>query len=396
MNLSNHWKTRLEELPALKEYLLPLAKKWANGLDLPKNMTLGTEPRDPALRAALARIFGETRCRNGKIIASIPDPLRNETILRTLAAELGIEKSPLKPKPSNHPLQRIRLTYPQLGTIQQWIQTAPEIKRLLSADPNAEQLLHSLLETARYLLPANNTITLSKLGSMFFNDSKLLRSGTLLKILSGMLNAQLGAEDSPENRNIALQQFGVIDNPATTTVTLFGPLDLIRSSTLDRWIADRFNCGEPVTLNSYNLENVEAVALRPGCHTVITSENAAPFHELVEENPNAVLIYTAGYPNAAVCRILRLLYEAGTTCRHWGDTDPDGFMIAALINRYIETSLFRCGIKDIQLHETDLKPLNMIQLQRGRQLLKSNPDFKFHEELKLTLKLGRWLEQERH
>ena len=169
-----------------------------------------------------------------------------------------------------------------------------------------------------------------------------------------MLNAHLGAEDTPENREIALQQFGVIDNPATTTVTLFGPLDLIRNGTPNRWIVDRFNRCEPVTLNSYNLEGIDAVGLRPGYETDITSENAAPFHELVEEHPNA-----------------------------------------AIIDRHIETTLTRCGPESILSNRENLKPLSASQLQRGRHIINTNPHFKFKEALQLTLELGGWQEQEK-
>ncbi len=397
MNVSNHWKKRLNEVPGLAAYLIPVAKKWANGIALPGRMTLGEEPRERKLCAALDRIFGgRIFYRKGNVTVVIPDELRNEETLAALAAELGIEK---KPEPKETPstatiLQRLRLTHPQLGPIHQWLATAPEIERLLKKSGEHERLLLHLLEAASFLIREEKTITLSKLGSLFFNDSKRLRSGTPRKLLGGMLNHQLGAEDTPENRDIALQLFGVIDNPATTTVTLFAPLHLIRGGKPDRWIADRFNAGEPVTLNSYNLDGIEAVHLRPGCETVITSENAAPFHELVEEHPNAILIYTGGYPNAAVCRLLRLLREAGATCRHWGDTDPDGYMIAALIDRCIKTTLFRCGIENILANKTSLKPYTLTQSARGKQFLNAHPRFRFKKELELTLELGGWLEQE--
>jgi hypothetical protein len=393
---SNHWKKRFEEVPGLRAYLKPIAKKWAKGLALPHTMTLGAEPRDPALRTALAGLFGgRVFYRGGKVIAEIPHILRDEKILGALAAELGIERPTATQTPVSTILLRLRLTHPRLSRVHQWLATAPEIERLLAADPQKEQLLLGLLQTASHLCREEKTITLSKLGSLFFNDSKCLRSGTPRKLLGGMMNAQLGTEESPENREIALQQFGVIDNPATTTVTLFGPIDLIRSGTSDRWIVDRFNAGEPVTLNSYNLDGIDAVGLRPGYESVITSENAAPFHELVEEHPKAILVYTAGYPNAAVCRLLRLLHEAGATCRHWGDTDPDGYQIAALIDRYIKTALYRCGTDELLANQAHLKPYSLAQSSRGRQFLTANPQFKFREELELTLELGGWLEQEK-
>lgn len=381
----DHWTRILNETPGLADYLKPIAKKWAKGAALPKQMTLGAEPKEPGIRMALDRVFGgRVKYTNGKTKVQLSAELWNDELLSSLAAHLDIKRT-AKPAEADPKvaLQRLRLSFPEMEWAYEWLRAAP----------GSEHLLRSLLETAAFLLDTSVPITLSKLGSKFFNDSKILRSGTPRKLLGGLLNHRLGNDDTPEMREIALQQFNVIDNPATTLATLFGAITLVRNGKEERWIAERFEAGEPVTLNSYNLEGIDAV--RIDCKTVITSENAAPFHELVTERPNAILLYTSGYPNAAVCRLLQLLSAAGATCRHWGDTDPDGFMIAALLNRTIETSLFRCGIEDIQRHEADLKPLSSIQLQRGRQLLESQPHFKFRKELSHTLQLGYWLEQER-
>ncbi|VGO17599.1 hypothetical protein PDESU_06198 [Pontiella desulfatans] len=395
MTPAGQWKQRLEQTPGLRDYLEPVARKWARGAALPKRMTLGDEPQDPAVRAALDRLFGGVSFSKGKVVATLPGALRNEEQLSALATELGIERATPKANTAPASILRLRLTHPHLDRIHDWLADAPEIERLLARDPGKETLLLKLMETAIFLLREEQPTTLSKLGAMFFNDSKILRSGTPRKLLGGIMNARLGTEDTPGNREIALQQFGVIDNPATTTVTLFAPLELIRDGQPDRWIVERFIAGEPVTLNSYNLEGVEAISLRTGHESVITSENAAPFYELVAERPKAILIYTGGYPNAAVCRLLRLLGEAGASCRHWGDTDPDGYLIAALIDRYIDTTLYRCTIDDVMRHKEHLKPLDSANSTRGRRILKTQPRFKFRQELQLTLDTNQWLEQER-
>ncbi len=399
MTHSEHWKTRLGESPGLAVYLVPVAKKWAKGLPLPGRMTLGPEPKEPALRAQLSRIFGEIHYRNGKAVATIPEPLRNEAVLKALAEQLGIERKDEQKFEANVPaiLQRLRLAHPQLDPIHRWMSGSAEITRLLTNAPQQERLLSGLLKTAAYLATNDRPVTLSKLGSMFFNDSKFLRNKKSIQysLLGGMVLQLLEMDDGSENREIALQQYGVIDNPATTTVTLFGPLTLLRNGQADSWIVDRFRRREIVTLNSTNLEEIEAVRLPEGYATVITSENAAPFHELVEEQPHAILVYTAGYPNAAVCRLLKLLAGAGATGRHWGDSDPDGLRIATLLDRAIETSLYRCTLDELRSHSSDLIPLKAGAIRLGKSLLKTHPDFKFRDELDFTLQSGRWLEQER-
>jgi hypothetical protein len=320
-------------------------------------------------------------------------------MLEALAEELGIKKKRKKKTETaiSTSLQRIRLTHPKLDPIHQWMASAPEIERLLANAPQQEILLGSLLEAANYLVKNNRPITLSKLGSMFFNNSKILRNKNAVPhhLLGGMMLQLLEIEDCPENRKIALQQFGVINNPATSTAAFYGPLTFIRNGQPDPWIADRHRKGELVNFNSTNLEHIDAIQLPDGINTIITSENAAPFHELIQEKHHSPILYTGGYPNAVVCRLLDLFKQAGITCKHWGDSDPDGLLIAALIDRHIPTSLFRCTIDDVLRHSNDLISLQGNSIRLGQSLLKTHPNFKFQEELKLTLRMGHWLEQER-
>ncbi|HAS83202.1 MAG TPA: hypothetical protein DCS43_11160 [Verrucomicrobia bacterium] len=386
----------LDQVPGLEIYLQRIAIKWAKGLPLPARMALGPEPKEPSVRKALDRIFGgRLFYSRGKLTADIPEALRNDAILAPLADVLGIKRTVEKSSATDLPviLQRQRLMYPALHAVHAWLRTSPEIERLLKDRPNQEQHLQALIETATFLRTCERPITLSSLGSTFFNDSKVLRSGTPRKLLGGIMSVLAGSEDTPENRDIALQQFNVIDNPVTTQITLSGPVSLLRNKTKETWIADRFARGEPVTLNSCNLQGVDGVELPATHKTVITSENAAPFHGLVSESHAAIIVYTAGYPNPEVRRMLRYLARAGATCHHWGDTDPDGLRIAAIISAIIPTTLYRCAVADMKHHAKRLKHLDTAQKARAMQMLAGRPDFPFRAELEFSLTNG-WLEQE--
>lgn len=393
---SNPLISLLNQEPGLEPYLRRIALKWAKGIPLPARMTLGPEPKEPAIRKALDRIFGGRLFYNsGKLTAEIPQALRDDAILAPLADVLGIKRK-IEQSSTADPaviFQRLRLMHPELHAVHAWLRTSPEVERQLKDRPDQEQLLQQLLETADFLCTCESPITLSRLGATFFNNSKRLRSGTPRKLLGGIMNALAGAEDTPENRGIALQQFNVIDNPVTTQITLFGPVTLLRNGESDSWIADRFYRGEPVTLNSCNLQAVDAVQLPAAYNTVITSENAAPFHELITEPHAAIIVYTEGYPNAEVRRLLHLLARAGATCLHWGDTDPDGLRIAAIISEIIPTTLYRCGVEDMKHHAKRLKHLDDAKKARAAQMLTGLPDFPFREALEYSLNNG-WLEQE--
>jgi hypothetical protein len=381
-------------VPELDPYLRKVAAKWAKGSPLPKRMMLGPEPHETKVRAALDRIFGgRVFYRNGKLTVEIPAELQNDKHLVPLAEALGVKRHIEKPAAIDpvEIFQRLRLMYPQLGAVHKWIQTAPEIDRLLKSQQ--EQLIRNLLKTIVYLDTNKTPVTLSRLGSLFFNDSKILRDGIPRKLLGGLLNCRLADEDSPETRENALKQFNIIDNPITTQVTLFGPVCLLRNDEKLSWIADRFSQDEPVTLNSCNLQQVNAIQLPKTHNTVITSENAAPFHELISGSLSAIIIYTEGYPNAEVRRVLSLLAQAGATCLHWGDTDPDGLRIASIINELIPTTLYRCKLADMQQNKDLLRPLDPIKRSRAIQMLNDQPNFPFKEELEFSINHG-WLEQE--
>ncbi len=388
----DYWENRLREIPDLKPYLLKIAKKWATGNSLPARMTLGPEPKEPAVRSALSRIFGRLHARNGNVVVTISDELREESVIQRLAAQFGIiQNQRVLPADIRPVFQRLELLFPTLGNATDWLKSAPEVARFLKRSD--ETLLRQLLETVQFLQPLETCVTLSKLGALHFNDSKILRTGTVRKLLEGILLAVAGEEDIPESRDEILSRFNIIDNPATTLVTLFGPLQLVRNGTVENWIADRFQHGEPVTLNGFNLDGIDAVRVSSGIKIVITSENAAPFHELVIEHPDAIVLYTAGYPNAGICRLLRLLSEAGLRCLHWGDSDPSGLRIAEQVSRCIPTVLHRCGLADLKKYRSTLKPLTEKKKAIGCQILKKK-DFPFREELEYTLENG-WLEQER-
>ncbi len=388
----DYWENRLREIPELKPYLLKIAKKWAAGNPLPKRMTLGSEPKEPAVQSALSRIFGRLHVRNGNVVVTIPDELREESVIQLLAVQFGITKKKLVVPDDIRPIfQRLELQFPTLGNAIDWLKSAPEVARFLKRSD--ETLLRQLLEAVQFLQTLETFITLSKLGALHFNDSKILRSGTVRNLLEGVLLAVADEEDVPDPRDEILSRFNIIDNPATTLVTLFGSLQLIRDGKTEGWISDRFQQGEPVTLNGFNLDGIDAVRVSSEMKTIITSENAAPFHELVIEHPEAIVLYTAGYPNAGVCQILRLLSAAGLRCLHWGDSDPSGLRIAEQVSRCIPTRLYRCGITDLKNRKSALKPLTEKKKEIGRQILKKD-DFPFREELEYTLENG-WLEQER-
>ena len=82
---------------------------------------------------------------------------------------------------------------------------------------------------------------------------------------------------------------------------------------------------------------IEGIELDRYVHTVLTVENLTTFHELAAQRASPrfshLVIYTAGMPSPSFMRCYRRIVRSIGAARlmHWGDIDPGGFRIAAVL-----------------------------------------------------------------
>jgi hypothetical protein len=247
-------------------------------------------------------------------------------------------------------------------------------------------------EALSTLAPAAAAVGLAELGARCYGNSKALRAAETRRFLAAGLAALEGIDEAAFEPTDILRRFGVCDNPTALKVTVFGPLRLRKRGRWLDWVAELHALGEAATLSLGNLDGVEAVDLPGDATPVHTCENETPFCRLVRERFQGTLVYTEGYPNSAVRRLLELLLP-GVGLRHWGDSDLDGLRIAALLGDTRPVQLWRCSLPDLERHRAALVPLTAQQDRRARQWLENQPGFRFRAELEFTLAHG-WLEQE--
>jgi hypothetical protein len=386
------WQDHLAHEPGLAPYLTVLARKFLRSGVIPQIVTLGAVPAQPQLRHALDFIFGGSDGTRGKVVVRLPERLRTEASLRALVACLG-----LAPEPDERAvvaavvttaIMRLGLQYPQYVALLQSPQMAEAWTRLFRQQAEAARLLLGLLRALAILEANRGAITLSQLGADALQDSKALRSGALLKLLITMLAWRAEAEEATPAQLLA--RFGVIGNPYTTLVLVYGPIAY--EDTQGRvwdWPAQLHAAGQVAALTWEQVQAIRQMQLTGPVAGVITSENAAPFHRLVEARAPAVCVYTEGYPNMAVSRVLAHLAAAGLVARHWGDHDLDGLRIAACVARVIPVELYAAGVPE----SGALRPLTAPQRVRAQAYLDTHPDFPFRAALADTLQHG-WVEQE--
>ena len=249
----------------------------------------------------------------------------------------------------------------------------------------------SALQIRDFLLDHSGIINLADLSARFTGNSKTLRSGSMLATAASWL-ALARNEAPPEttrDRNAYLLAAGLVVNLTSIKVTLGGPLIYTIGNKRYDWIQRLWQLGQSATLSLDNLADITHMTLTEPTR-IITCENEAPFVNLLTQGKD-LCIYTEGFPNAAVKKVLELLGKPKVL--HWGDSDLNGLRIAAMLTDSAQVQLWRCALADLQTNKARLLPLEARARARTLSFLDKYPEFPFRRELAFTLEHG-WLEQE--
>ena len=391
---SAYWKERFDRCPAMKPWLLRAAKHALESETLPATLTLGPVPEDKAVRRALDEIFSGCREEKGRLKARLDGAMRERNRWLPLAEYLGlVSAAPEAAEPPDalfaQTLRRLKVLHPEDSVFIDTLRRSEQIKRFFKTCSTAADDWVSLFDAFVSLRTTPAGITLSELGAKCFNDSKALRGGARRQQLEHLLRLQAGGPD--DDSATLFNAYGIIENPYTTHVVVFAPFAYRthEGEWLD-WPHRLWLRGEAAILSWKTVRSLTAIRFEAPCHALVTSENAAPFHRLVEMRRAA--LYTEGYPNAAVKTLLRHFAQTRATCLHWGDTDLDGYRIAEQVARNIPTRFYAPPASADHLRE-HLLPLTADQCHRMELFISTHADFPYLADLKQTQALG-WLEQE--
>lgn len=392
----NRISAAVARAPGVGAVLKKLADKVVRGVALPARFSVGE--LGYAAQRELEGLLGVTgkRTPDGRVSFPLPDELRESSAWREAIAFFGFAKEDVAE--SEDIFGRLKLLLPETAWILDRLAGRDDVSRFVADRENGRdwmRLFRHVMER-RLLCGASDTITLSQLGSDCFNDSKKLRTGALRRQLALILGV-FGDMD-PSDERAVFARFGIIDNPYTTSTTLFAPIIF--------WCRDeRRSFDFPYLLFRQGLacqlplETIGAITkiewledLNP---IVTTSENAAPFAGLVGRG--IPCLYTEGYPNTCVTGLLSMFRVKGVRCVHEGDADLDGFRIAGEVAKTIPVERVVAADALSLAVECDLPvgiPLTDAQRARAEAILAGNPDFAYAGEIRKMLDWGRWIEQE--
>ncbi|MCF6176532.1 MAG: DUF2220 family protein [Victivallaceae bacterium] len=289
-------------------------------------------------------------------------------------------------------LERLNISFAQYPVALELLYTKRQlIKRKITENGyrQAFEYYTLALQTVDFLKSNSTILSPAELGTKLCQDSKALRAGSaILNNIIELLAAELNCLPSE-----ALNKCGINDNKTAITVTVFGPFIYYRHGEHFDWINHLWQHGEAATLNAGNLQDIDAIELTTDFKTILTCENESPFNSLMRHKQlDKALVYTSGFPNSAVKQFITLLNNK-INFLHWGDTDPEGLEIAAILNQIKPLQLYRCGAGEIERLKNYLIPLQGGKFKRAKKMLTA-PEFKFIAELEQTIKYNGWLEQE--
>lgn len=367
-----------------------LARRMTGPAPLPPEIAVPAMPAEWPVIAELGRILGLAACQKGRnAVFSIPPARRDPADWAELR---GVFAPPASGGGDTGETFR-RARHFASAEVVEALKTDDAVARFVGRGSDEARAFLRLLEWAAARAEDGTDIspsTLSQAGADILGDSKALRAGTRREVFRRVLAAVAGMDPDDDGRD-AFARFGIEDNPFTGSVTVFAPFSftLATGEEFDH-PARLFRAGLAVQLPRQTVCRIREVRL--GFHRLVTSENAAPFERMVRAG--VPCLYTEGYPNAAVVRLLELFSRQGATADHDGDGDLDGFLIAGRVAKAIP--LVRVVAGDVaDSPSLPRRPVSPRARTRWEAYLAAHPAFPHAPALRLALSLG-WIEQETH
>ena len=385
--------TLLDAAPKLRPLLMRWARMAARGEKLPATFSAADLGYDD--QQALERFLHVTtsRTRGGRVSGTVPEGMRDPAAWRPVSEALDLSEN-VAVESTEDFLSRIQWMIPDAREAIAEIKDMPEVMRHLADAANRptwRELFASAWDRAQR--KTGRATTLSQLGSDWFNDSKILRSGTLRRQLVLILSAISGV--SADDERSVLEDAGIGENPYTSSVVVSAPFtfrlkDGTRFDYPMKFFMKRLVCQLPLEI--VREIDRDSIGWEGYDNLVTTCENAAPITRYVQDR--CPVVYTEGYPNLAVQGLLKTFARRGLKSVHMGDADLDGLRIAATVDRCIPVE--RVGAAEVLTDPKGLEgiPLTPSQDARIDRFLALHPDFKYADSVRLIRERGCWYEQE--
>ncbi len=378
--------------PAVRPMFLRWARAAAKGKELPASFSV--KGIDAAARRALEHVLHTiSGCSpDGTVYGTMLPPLREPSAWLEVAAALGVTTAKAPAETAEQFLLRLRWLMPEARLVLDDLEVQPEVVRYLRDEANRANWKTLFLNVFRLSQhPSGQLVTLSQLGSDWFNDSKILRAGPLRRQLM-LIIATLAHIDSYEENDV-FASLGIEANPYTSAVTVFAPFTFwFEDGTSFDFPYRLYERGLVCQLPAETVGKIKRLEWLGEDKRIATSENAAPLTQFV--SARRPVLYTEGYPDFAVQAFMRRLAEQGVVAEHWGDADLDGLRIAAQVQANMPVS--RVVASSILARPNGLAgiPLTSTQRRRLAHFLGLHSSSPLVDDVRRILEGDCWYEQE--
>lgn len=194
-----------------------------------------------------------------------------------------------------------------------------------------------------------------------------------------------GVDDKRERGQIILAEHNIYSNPSYLYVKGAATL---RFSNLP---AIELSLETPMAFSSNSLNNLEQIDIR--APRVMTIENLTSFNRMQEQG--YFYLFLSGYHNTAKQRFLMQIAKQnkGLQWFHFGDIDPDGFLIIEHLRNKIGIDFkpIYMGCEELERYADYAKPLEANDIIKARNMLQKGI---YQQEMEYMLSHNCKLEQE--
>ncbi len=251
----------------------------------------------------------------------------------------------------------------------------------------------NLLGLASFILANNEECLERELSMRFFGDSKTFESGYRHRVCRlidsylryrGLPGTEEGLSDNDADRQL-LEEFGIYRNPSYVHINGHACIKYADGKQLET------EHGMPLALSGALLDNIAEITIEASM--VMTVENLTSYHRM--NNEEFFYIYTGGYHGRTVRQLISKLKSSNPHIGylHFGDIDPDGFMILEHLKRSckIPARPVHMGISELDRYRSCTKPLTDSDRSKADKLISQG---KYSDILKYMIAHDIKLEQE--
>ena len=188
-----------------------------------------------------------------------------------------------------------------------------------------------------------------------------------------------------EADRLMLEEYGIYKNPSYVYIKGNGMIRYAGGKLID------IGNSMPLALSGSLLKCMDKIKINAS--EVMTVENLTSFHRINHER--YFYVYTGGYHGRAVRQLIKRITEDndGLRFHHFGDIDPDGFLIIEHLNRScgVKAEPVYMGIKELDKYRSYTKPLTDNDRSKAVKLIEQG---RYSEVLEYMLKHNIKLEQE--